>query len=171
MGVHVMRATVLFLPLALLSVAARSEQPAPRLPDDVLPRLVELYSDGVAQGLPELQRVQYGHFFEEESDDAIALFSLEGFGGGNEHGEYIAFFQGVEPYEANGERTRPYRMVATMQIGGRWWRTFDWKSLAIEPGVARISGKAWRTEDAGCCPSAPVTATFRLKDGRILESD
>lgn len=166
-----MRTAPLVMAIMLLSVYSQAEPPVSKLPGTAISQLAKLCSDGIAQNSPEFRHVKYGHFFEEDSDDAIAMFSVEGFGGGNGHSEYIAFFQGVEPYEANGAKTKPYMLVALMQIGGRWWRSFDWKSLSIAPGAATISGKAWRSEDAGCCPTAPFTATFRLKDNRIVESD
>lgn len=166
-----MRLVFLLVVTTVFPFYAKAAQPVPDLPDKAILQLINLYSDGIAQSCPEFRCIKYGHFFDESSDDAIAMFSLEGFGGGNGHGEYIAFFQGVEPYEANGERTSPYRLIATMQIGGRWWRTFDWKSLSIAPGRARISGKIWRSEDPGCCPSAPFTTTFQLQEDRVVESD
>ncbi|HWQ08373.1 MAG TPA: hypothetical protein VN436_04675 [Holophaga sp.] len=165
-----MRTSLLLLLVALLPGTAHAK-PAPGPIDQAVSRLIQLYGDGIAVSEPEFRSIAYGHFFDAESADAIALFSLEGFDGSNYHGEYIAFFQGVEPYQANGHRTRPFKLIATMQIGGREWRTFDWKSLSVRPGEVTISGKAWADQDPGCCPSRPFTTAFRLREGRIVEGD
>ena len=166
-----MRTSLLLLLVALLPGTAHAKPAAAGPIDQAVSRLVQLYGDGIAVNEPEFRSITYGHFFDEESADAIAMFSIEGFGGSNDHGEYIAFFQGVEPYQANGRKTRPFKLIATMQVGGREWRTFDWKSLAVRPGEVTISGKAWQPEDPGCCPSRTFTTSFRLREGRIVEAD
>ncbi len=80
--------------------------------------------------------MSYGRVFGGGADDAVALFSIEGYGGTNYHAEYLAFFAFVPPDKAAGRRTRPFRLVAVAQVGGRGWSTFDYRNVLIRPHAA-----------------------------------
>lgn len=70
---------------------------------------------------------------------------------------------------ANSLTSHPYRLVAVAKIGGRGWRTFDWKSAKITSLSVTVSGLQWQDQDPGCCASKPITVTFRLEHERITE--
>ena len=131
--------------------------------------LANQFSDGIAVSYPEVRLVRFGHLFGNESNDAVAFFSIEGFGGSNYHAEYLAIFESVPNERANGKRTHPYRLVAVSKIGGRGWRTFDWESSALKSESVTVSGKQWLDNDPGCCASDSITVTFHIKDDSIVE--
>ncbi|WP_139798654.1 hypothetical protein [Andreprevotia lacus] len=130
--------------------------------------LIAAFSDGMAVSYPEFRSIHYGKVFESPRD-AVVLFSIEGFGGGNYHAEYLALFAAVPPDRFEGRATQPYRLVAVSKIGGRGWRTFDSRKLVIAPGSVRLAGQAWGDKDPGCCPSLPLQVMFRVEDERIVE--
>jgi hypothetical protein len=133
-------------------------------------QLVALFSDGVAVEYPKYRHIEFGKIFGSDQEDVIALFSMEGFHGGNEDAEYLAFFQNVERVQIPGQIFRPFRLVAVTKIGGRSWRYFDWKTIKLGSGFVTISGEKYGPEDAACCPSVPIQVTFRVNKGLISES-
>lgn len=156
--------------LAAWTNAACADSSAANFIDGEIDRLVSLYSDGIAVDYPEYRHVKFGKLFEQRGEAAVSLFSVEGFQGGNLHAEYLAIFEPVEATEIEGKRTKPYRLLAVRKIGGRGWRTFDWESIQIAHGAVVLKGQKWKAEDAGCCPSAPITAIFRLRGDVLVES-
>lgn len=152
------------------SHAASADTPAEKFIDGEIDRLVALYSDGIAVGYPEYRHVKFAKVLESNGDVAVALFSVEGFLGGNLHEEYLAVFEPVEAADIDGRKTNPYRLLAVQKIGGRGWRTFDWDTVQFARGSVRLKGKQWKAQDPGCCPSAPIAVTFRISDDAIREA-
>jgi hypothetical protein len=167
-------ATPVLLGLALLVASSQSAVAQPAVPaafiDREIERLVELYSDGIAVGYPEYRHVKFAKVLEGEAEAAVALFSVEGFLGGNLHEEYLAVFEPVESADIDGHKTNPYRLLAVQKVGGRGWRTFDWDTAQFARGSVRLKGKSWKAADPGCCPSAPIAVTFRVRDDAIVEA-
>jgi hypothetical protein len=151
-------------------MAVRADEESTRFIDREIERLVELFSDGIAVGYPEYRHVKFAKVLEGEGQAAVALFGVEGFLGGNLHEEYLAVFEPVESADVDGHKTNPYRLLAVQKIGGRGWRTFDWDTAQFARGSVRLQGKSWKATDPGCCPSAPVAVTFRVRDDAIVES-
>jgi|ERR1035437_8360138 hypothetical protein len=157
--------------LALLATMAVAAEPSRKaLIDKDVDQLVALFNDGIAVEHPKYRRVEFGKIFGSDQEDAIALFGLEGFHGGNEDAEYLAFFQSVEDYHIPGHTPRPFRLVAVTKIGARSWRDFDWKTIKLGSGFVTLNGKKYGPEDAACCPSVPILVTFYVKDGFISET-
>lgn len=127
--------------------------------------LINQFSDGHAVSYPEFRKIHFTRLFDDEADSAIAFFSIEGFDGGNYHAEYMAVFAPV----STAKKARPYRLIGVTQIGGRGWRTFDWRSLIISEDTVTISGMAWQDKDPSCCPSAPINITFQIQRSGISE--
>ena len=127
--------------------------------------LINQFSDGRAVSYPEFRNIHFTRLFDDEADSAIAFFSIEGFDGGNYRAEYMAVFAPVP----RAKNTHPYRLLGVTQIGGRGWRTFDWRSLIISEDNVTISGTAWKDKDPGCCPSAPINITFQIQRTGIFE--
>ncbi len=132
-------------------------------------QLANLYSDGLAVSYPQFRHVKFGKVFNERLDDAVVLFTLEGFHGGNAQAEYLAFFAAVEPEDWPGHKQHSFRLVAVRQVGGRSWRTFKFETMKLKPSAVEIAGAAWSESDAGCCPSLPIRLTFAVKDGAVTE--
>ena len=158
-----------FCIFAIWSSAAFAD-PAEKFIDAEIDRLVALYSDGIAAGYPEYRHVKFAKLREGGGEAAVALFSVEGFQGGNLHEEYLAVFEPVEAADIDGRKTNPYRLLAVQKIGGRGWRTFDWDGVQIARAAITLKGKQWKAADPGCCPSASITATFRVRNDALVEA-
>jgi hypothetical protein len=130
--------------------------------------LISVFTDGVAVSYPEFRLVKYGNIFEGKSD-AVAFFGIEGFGGSNVHFEYIAFFSEVSNTVLQ-KNHKKYQLIAVKKIGGRGWRTFDWKNAKIKGRSVEVLVTSYKDSDPMCCPSLHGNATFipNLK-GEIYE--
>jgi hypothetical protein len=147
------------------AVATPSDVPI----EEDLKKLVALFSDGFATSYPQFQHIQFGRIFGSNLEDAVAIFNIEGFDGGNDHHQYLAFFKAVAP-DPDNKNFRPFQLVAVTQIGGRAWREFDWRNLKIGPNFVTLEGKTYGPKDAACCPSVPIQVTFQVTNGVISES-
>ncbi len=125
-------------------------------------KLVALYTDGLAAFDAQSRRVLFGPLFEADSRDAVAFFVLSGVGSTNGHEEYIAVFAQGEGRSTPVAKERPYRMVASAQIGKRWARTLNWETATIRPGRIVVRGMRWGSNDAGCCPTEPIEVTYSV---------
>jgi hypothetical protein len=134
-----------------------------------LEKLVSLFSDGWAKGYPQYRHIDFGDVFGEGRQDAVAVFNIEGFDGGNDDHQHLAVWRAVDP-DPN-LKFRPFRLVAVTQIGGRAWREFDWQTMKIGANSVTLSGKAYGPRDANCCPSVPIRITFHVKNGCISEAN
>src|SRR6267142_2849682 len=153
----------LIFALALISTIAASATPSQKaLIEKNVDQLVALFSDGIAVEYPKYRHIEFGKIFGSDQEDAVALFSIEGFHGGNEDAEYLAFFQPVEQVQIAGQMPHPFRLVAVTKIGGRSWRSFDWKTIKLGSGFVTLSGEKYGPEDAACCPSVSIQVTFRV---------
>ena len=172
-----MRPLAFIVLLALQAAALAAEvppaNPAPdtaRLEiDNRVTGLIESFSDGSAVGYREFRTIAYGRLFGAAADDAVAMFSLEGFGGGNDVRQYLAFFAAPDPTEAVPGNARRYRLVAVRQVGGKYWRSFDGKTLKLDRRGVAVRGMAWSKDDPGCCPSLPTATVFAYDKGLIVE--
>lgn len=137
-----------------------------------LSRLIEQFGDGIAETYSENPaRIIYGNFFGDHKNDAVVLFNLEGYGGGNHHAEFIAFFTELEQFEVAGKRNRPYLLVAVTKLGERGWRSFDFNSASIKQGIVTLKGREMASRDAMCCPSLAITRSFSVDEfDHIVES-
>jgi len=149
-------------------VATPTQQAAMQLELD---RLIAQFGDGVAETYSENPaRIIYGNIFGEHQHDAVVLFNLEGYGGGNHHAEFIAFFSEQEQFEVAGKHTRPYLLVAVTKLGERGWRSFDFDSASIKKSAVTLKGKEMTSRDAMCCPSLAITRTFSIDEhGHLIE--
>ncbi len=137
-----------------------------------LDSLIAQFGDGIAETYSENPaRIVYGNFFGEHKHDAVVLFNLEGYGGGNHHAEFIAFFTEQEQFDVAGKHTRPYRLVAVTKLGERGWRSFDFNSLSTRQKSVVLKGKEMTSGDAMCCPSLTIIRSFSVDEfDHIVES-
>ena len=170
LGLLHMRCVLIFVLALMIAITVGAAPSRKELVEKDIDQLVALFSDGIAVGYPKYRQIEFGKIFGSDQEDAIALFNIEGFHGGNDHAEYLAFFQSVEQDQAAGRTTRPFRLVAVTQIGGRSWRSFDWKTIKLGSGFVTLSGTQYGPDDAACCPSVPILVTFYVKKGLISES-
>lgn len=125
-------------------------------------KLVALYTDGFGYAEPRWRHVIFGSLFSADSKDAVAFFTLAGQDLMNGHEEYIAVFAQGAGRSTPVAKERPYRLVASAQIGTRWARTLDWKTARIRQGQIVVQGMRWGNKDAGCCPTEPIEVTFSI---------
>lgn len=132
--------------------------------------LVSVFSDGPAVTYPEFRTFKYGKLFDSEND-AVAIFSIEGFGYGNMHVEYIAFFSAVEIFPAQSKiKQKKYQLMSVRKIGGRGWRTFNFLNVVLENGVVSLPAMEYKSTDPGCCPSKAIKVSFKPEyNGEIIE--
>ena len=136
-----------------------------------LQRLLEQFGDGLAVTIAEdPAKILFGPLFDDHQNDAVVLFSLEGFGGGNLHAQFIAFFEEQKQINFAGKMARPYRLVAAGKLGQRGWRSFDFASARLEKHRLSLAGMEMGASDALCCPSVAIIKTFHLDEfDHILE--
>lgn len=106
--------------LACTLTQAAEPAPIPKALEVQVEHLVALLKDSYASGYPEAtltQTLDTG----EESQLTLAVFTVEGFGMGNNYSQYLAAFSP----EANEEDVPHYRLLDVMRIGGDSWRAID----------------------------------------------
>ncbi|WP_162040213.1 hypothetical protein [Undibacterium sp. YM2] len=156
-------------PVRAAVTASPAQQAAMQLELD---RLIAQFSDGIAETYSENPaRIVYGNLFGDHQHDAVVLFNLEGYGGGNHHAEFIAFFTEQEQFDVADMHTRPYLLVAVTKLGERGWRSFDFNSASIKQKSVTLNGKEMTSGDAMCCPSLTITRSFGVDEfDHIIES-
>lgn len=111
-------AAALLLSLTVAAVPAHAATAVPKPLLAQLERLVELLRDSYATGYPEATMVQ----MVSPSKDrklALAVFTIEAFGGGNNHQQFFAVFE--HELDKAGRREH-YTLVDVMPIGAKGWR-------------------------------------------------
>jgi hypothetical protein len=164
------RALLITLVVSVAAVAVAAPQSKTPIQKDI-EKLVALYSDGFATSYPKYWHIEFGKIFGGSREDAVAIFSIEGFDGGNDDHQYLAFFEAVDMEPAVNGKNRPFRLVAVTQIGGRGWREFDYQKVKqLGANFVTLNGQAYGPKDAMCCPSVPIQVTFHIKNCTISES-
>ncbi|SDA46781.1 hypothetical protein SAMN03159443_00729 [Pseudomonas sp. NFACC15-1] len=102
-----------------LTHAAESKA-VPKALEVQIGHLVALIKDSYATGYPEATLVQTLDT-GEDSQVTLAVFTIEGFGMGNNYSQYLAAFTPEE----NEEGVPHYSLLDVMRIGGDSWRAID----------------------------------------------
>jgi hypothetical protein len=112
------RPAALLLCLTLAASTAHAAPPAPKPLVAQVERLVELLRDSYATGYPEATMVQMVSPAKGRKL-ALAVFTIEAFGGGNNHQQFFAVFE----HELDkAEKREHYTLIDVMPIGGKGWR-------------------------------------------------
>ena len=117
MKLHLLAATVF---LASTLTHAAEPKPIPKALEQQIGHLVALVKDSYATGYPEATLVQTLDT-GEDSQVTLAVFTVEGFGMGNNYSQYLAAFTPEE----NEEGVTHYSLLDVMRIGGDSWRAID----------------------------------------------
>jgi hypothetical protein len=133
-------------------------------------RLTELLRDSYAVWYPDATMVQ---FVKSREGDQLALvvFTIEGFGGGNNHTQYFAAFSP----ETDKKGKQHFSLIDVMPIAGKGsrgimnlnakvTRTPERKETLIAFDALEVAG-----DDAPNFPSKKVTINLLLKGGRLVE--
>jgi hypothetical protein len=167
------RLFTLWAHLSLLAVvptawAQPDSEPAPAVLLKQIEHLSELLRDPYASWYQEATMIQQVAV-PGGSPLALAVFTVEGFGGGNNHSQYFAVFSPEEGMDG----TVHYTLLDVLPIAGKGWRGV-WE---LNARVSRahdayatdihLDALAVGEDDAPNFPSVPVTLHLRLKDGRL----
>ena len=133
-------------------------------------RLTELLRDSYAVGYPDATMVQ---IVKRQDGDVLALtvFTVEGFGGGNNHTQYLAAFSSDS--SVSGEAH--FMLLDVIPIGGKGWRGIENLKARVlrlpNSPNANIAIDALEVAgaDAPNFPSKKVIVNVLLKDGRLAE--
>jgi hypothetical protein len=149
---------------ALNAFAAQPDQAAAIHRD--VDKLIALYTDGFGYSQAKWRHVIYGPLFKPGSKDAVVFFTLAGVELTNGHQEYVAIFAQGEGRITPVAKERPYRLVASAQVGSRWARTLNFKTATISQGRIVVRGTRWKSKDAGCCPSGQIEVVLSIADAK-----
>jgi hypothetical protein len=163
-------AAALCLLACTLAAAAPPSSSAPKALLAQVQRLAELLRDSQAvyyPGATLLQRVR----LPDGEALVLAVFTVEGFGGGNGHTQYLAAFTP----DRDGQGPEHFMLIDVMPIGGKGWRGVSKLDARVsrlpEGGETRISFDALEVAD-GDAPNFPThkaTVQIVLKAGRLAE--
>jgi len=102
----------------MLCTASAAPAAPPKLLTAQVERLVALMRDSYATGYPEATLVQMVSP-SKGRNLALTVFTIESFGGGNNHQQFFAVFE----HEVDkAEKREYYRLIDVMPIGGKGWR-------------------------------------------------
>jgi hypothetical protein len=107
----------------------------------------------------EARKIVRGDVNGDRIPDTVALYTLEGMGGGNSHVQYLAVFL--------GRRTGPPQFAARTEAGGKNQRSVELDR--VSGGKILVSTKSYRSSDASCCPTRAGKARYRLAGRRLVE--
>ncbi|HNM42516.1 hypothetical protein [Plasticicumulans sp.] len=179
-----MRRPIVLLRSACLSLCLSPPvwaAPPPALLEQVQ-RLSELLRDGYASWYREATETQT---LQPDAGQTLllVLFTVEGFGGGNRHTQYLAAFEAGE-----GAGGKPYyTLLDVIAIGGKGWRAIEKLQARATRGrtpIEKLQARATRgrtpgeivlslpakvvgPDDAPNFPGRPASVRLSLRDGRF----
>ncbi len=106
----------------------------------------------------EARKIIDGDLDGDGDEDAAVQFTIEGMGGGNNYGFYLAVFR-----NENGKFTA----VTDEVIGGKLNR--DITFTKIENGKLFFDTKAYAKDDGACCPSLAGKTSYILDGKKLVE--
>lgn len=133
-------------------------------------RLTELLRDSYAVWYPDATMVQFVKP-REGQELTLVVFTVEGFGGGNNHTQYFAVFSP----ETDEKGRQHFSLIDVMPIAGKGWRgvrnlkaKVTWNQKSNEALIA-IDALEVAGDDAPNFPSKKVTINLLLKGARLVE--
>ncbi len=154
---------------ACLAMPAQAVQPMPL--EAQLKRLAGLLGDSYATPYPEQAQLQ--SFSGPHGEKLVlALFTIEAYGGGNNHRQYLAVFED----EADESGPRGHHMLrGVTQVGAKGWRAV--RTLQAEARFDKESGTAQflvpaivnTPSDAANFPSKPASIRLLLDRSGLAE--
>lgn len=142
---------------------------------DKISALVKLLRDGHAE---EYKGARGIHMFRTSTGStvAVAVFTIEAFGGGNNHTQFMAVFADLDS-DAGKAAPRVLSLLDVAAIGGKGWRSVDPKHLRIneqpEDVAVNLQTQEYEPDDPMCCPSRKSAAVYVIAPqigGRLKET-
>lgn len=126
-------------------------------------KVIDKYIAGVAkvsdgEEYKEAEKVLYGDIDGDGDEDAVAQFTIEGMGGGNNYAFYLAVFK-----NDGGKLTAVTDEVA----GGKLNRNIE--LTKIEKGIIYLDTKEYAADDGACCPSIEGKTSYVLEGKKLVE--
>jgi hypothetical protein len=111
-----------------------------------------------AEEYEDARKVLRGDVNGDRKTDLVVLYTLEGFGGGNNYIQYLAIFLG---------KGNTFQYAANTAVGGKLRRDVDLKS--ISGSTINLDIKEYKKNDAACCPSKNGKARYVFAAGKLRE--
>lgn len=126
-------------------------------------KVIDKYIAGVAkvsdgEEYKDARKVLYGDIDGDGDEDAVAQFTVEGMGGGNNYSFELAVFK-----NDGGKLTA----VTDEVVGGKLNRNVELKR--IEKGVIYLDTKEYAEDDGACCPSIEGKTSYVLQGKKLVE--
>lgn len=126
-------------------------------------KVIDKYIAGVAkvsdgEEYKEARKILYGDIDGDGDEDAVAQFTVEGMGGGNNYSFELAVFK-----NDSGKLTA----VTDEVVGGKLNRNVELKR--IEKGVIYLDTKEYAEDDGACCPSIEGKTSYILQGKKLVE--
>lgn len=158
---------VSFLFIFTFVTTADASPSAPKVLTAQVQNVIKLLSDGDAVSYPQatmVQRIKRGKHDEVD----LVVFSIEGFGGGNNYNQYLAVFI----KNTTTHRKQHYTLIDVMHIGGGSWRKIQ-KLNAKTTGnlidVANLGQYHWGDEELSTLKDQ--TMVDNIKNGSTILID
>lgn len=107
---------------------------------------------------PDARKIVEGDLNRDGTSDVVALYTIEGQNGTNNHVQYLAAFL----------RTKG-QLVATAHasVGGKNYRDVELES--IKDGTIQLTTLNYARNDPACCPSKKGSTKYVLANGKLRE--
>lgn len=113
-------------------------------------------ADGAAE-YKDARKVVEGDLTGDGKPEVVALYTLEGGGGGNGAGAYLAAFQRKE--------TGQLQLAGTMSVSGFGVAA---QNVSLEDGTVHVKLLVQGPDDPDCCPSTEEDALYVFHGGKWL---
>ncbi len=121
------RRAAVALACALCMAGSANAAPPPQLEAQVA-RLAALLGDSYSKSVPGSAQVQ-AVSLPDGRKLAVAVFTIEAYGGGNNHRQYLAVFQ--EEIDESGPRNH-YTLLDVMLVGAKGWQAIHELKVEVE---------------------------------------
>lgn len=163
--------TFVLLLACLISAYSYAKSQIPKDLEAKVNALISVMSDGVATGYPKSISIQTlsGKSNEEIT---LVLFTIEGFGGGNNWSQYLAAFD--SEYMLDDQKFN-YALNDVIRVGGKGWRSIPKLKAKFLPHKSKetllfsIDSLANTEDDGPNFPSKKSTIVLEFKNHRFYE--
>ena len=108
----------------------------------------------------EARKVIAADLNQDDEMDAVVLYTLEGFGGGNNYLQYLAVFLGSESGKLS--------YFKHILVGGKNSRSV--KMVSADKGKILLETLEYLPTDGSCCPSKKGKSQITLKGNILIET-
>ncbi|TAL22475.1 MAG: hypothetical protein EPN94_11090 [Nitrospirae bacterium] len=152
-----------FLFLLLFPIRAFANEKTPN--DEInakVTQLAAMMGDSYSHEYPDYRGIQILRNKKEDTIVAVAVFTIEGLGGGNNYTQYMAVFSALS--EASEGHPKRMSLLDVMAVGGKGVRGIEFKNIRIEQLkgdiIITVPTAEYGPQDAMCCPSIKSEAQF-----------